>query len=88
MTNQKIFNKSFLFLFISNFLVFIGFEMLIPILPVYLLSMNASTMQVGLVTALLTIGTVLIRPFIGYYLIDNQGKSLVIGAGIAYCSLH
>lgn len=83
MKNQKIFHKSFLFLFISNFLVFIGFEMLIPILPAYLISMNASTIQVGLVTSLFTLGAVLIRPFVGYYLIDNQRKSLAVGATIA-----
>ncbi|GKV56027.1 MFS transporter [Sporosarcina sp. NCCP-2222] len=83
MKNQKIFNKSFLFLFISNLLVFIGFEMLIPILPAYLLSMNASSIQVGLMTTLFTLGAVLIRPFIGYYLIDNQRKSLAIIASAA-----
>ncbi|WP_374018261.1 MFS transporter [Paenibacillus thiaminolyticus] len=83
MKNQKIFHKSFLFLFISNFLVFIGFEMLIPILPAYLISMNASTIQVGLVTSLFTLGAVLIRPFVGYYLIDNQRRSLAVGATIA-----
>ncbi|MFF2455206.1 MFS transporter [Peribacillus simplex] len=83
MKSQRIFNKSFLFLFISNFLVFIGFEMLLPILPAYLLSMNASSIQVGLVTSLFTIGAVLIRPFVGYYLIHNQRKSLAICASAA-----
>ncbi|MEP9409159.1 MFS transporter [Peribacillus frigoritolerans] len=83
MKKQRIFNKSFLFLFISNFLVFIGFEMLLPILPAYLLSMNASSIQVGLVTSLFTIGAVLIRPFVGYYLMDNQRKSLAICASSA-----
>lgn len=83
MKNQRIFNKSFLFLFISNFLVFIGFEMLLPILPAYLLSMNASSIQVGLMITLFTLGAVLIRPFVGYYLIDNQRKSLAIIASAA-----
>ncbi|QDQ01960.1 MFS transporter [Lysinibacillus fusiformis] len=83
MEKQKIFNKSFLFLFISNFLIFIGFEMLLPILPAYLLSMHASSMQVGLMTSLFTLGAVLIRPFVGYYLIDNQRKSLAIIASVA-----
>jgi len=83
MLKQKIFNKSFLFLFVSNFLVFIGFEMLLPILPAYLLSMNASSIQVGLMTTLFTLGAVLIRPFVGYYLMNNQRKSLAIIASIA-----
>lgn len=83
MGNQRIVNKSFLLLFFSNFFVFIGFEMLLPILPAYLLTIHASSIQVGLVTALFSIGAVLIRPFVGYYLIDNQRKRLTIGASAA-----
>ncbi|GEN88472.1 MFS transporter [Oceanobacillus sojae] len=80
MENQKIFNKSFLFIFTSNFLIFIGFEMLLPILPAYMISLDASPIQVGLVTTLFTVGAVLIRPFAGYFLIDNKRKALAIVA--------
>lgn len=80
MENQRIVNKSFLFIFISNFLIFIGFEMLLPILPAYMISLNASPIQIGLVTTLFTIGAILIRPFVGYFLIDNKRKALAIGA--------
>lgn len=80
MENQRIFNKSFLFIFISNFLIFIGFEMLLPILPAYMISLDASPIQIGLVTTLFTIGAVFIRPFVGYFLIDNKRKALAIGA--------
>ncbi|MBO1581319.1 MFS transporter [Bacillus sp. XF8] len=83
MENQKIFNRSFICLFLSNFFVFIGFEMVLPILPAYLISVNANSIQVGLVTTLFTIGAVCIRPLIGYYLIDKKGKSLAIGASVA-----
>ncbi|MEK3726568.1 MULTISPECIES: MFS transporter [unclassified Lysinibacillus] len=82
MKKQPIFTTSFLFLFISNFFIFIGFEMLLPILPAYLLSINATPMQVGLVTTVFTLGAIIIRPFIGYYLIDHKRKHLAIGAGI------
>ncbi|WP_155590810.1 MFS transporter [Lysinibacillus cavernae] len=82
MKKQIIFTPSFLFLFISNFLIFIGFEMLLPILPAYLLSINASPIQVGLVTTVFTIGAIIIRPFVGYYLIDNKRKNLAIGASV------
>ncbi|MGH0680715.1 MFS transporter [Bacillus luti] len=83
MENQKILNQSFVCLFLSNLFVFIGFEMILPILPAYLTEMNASSIQVGLVTTLFTIGAVLIRPLVGYYLIDNKRKSLAIGASVA-----
>ncbi|HEK9100762.1 TPA: MFS transporter [Bacillus pseudomycoides] len=87
MENQKILNRSFICLFLSNFFIFIGFEMILPILPAYLISMNASSVQVGLVTTLFTIGAVFIRPLVGYYLIDNKGKSLAIGASVALLSI-
>ncbi|WP_136604850.1 MFS transporter [Paenibacillus dokdonensis] len=87
MENQKIFNKSFLFLLISNFAVFIGFEMLLPILPAYLISLHATTIQVGLVTTLFTVGAVLIRPLVGFYFIDNQRKALAIGAGVVLMAI-
>ncbi len=83
MNKQQIFTPSILFLFISNFLIFIGFEMLLPILPAYLISLNANPMQVGLVTTVFTIGAIIIRPFIGYYLIDHKRKNLAIGASIS-----
>ncbi|QSB09037.1 MFS transporter [Lysinibacillus fusiformis] len=82
MKKQPIFTSSFLFLFISNFFIFIGFEMLLPILPAYLLSINANPMQVGLVTTVFTLGAITIRPFIGYYLIDHKRKKLAIVASI------
>lgn len=74
MKKQPIFTSSFLFLFISNFFIFIGFEMLLPILPAYLLSINANPMQVGLVTTVFTLGAITIRPFVGYYLMDHNRK--------------
>lgn len=83
MKKQLIFTSSFLFLFLSNFFIFIGFEMLLPILPAYLLSINANPMQVGLVTTVFTLGAITIRPFIGYYLMDHKRKKLAIVASIA-----
>ncbi|MCO4339650.1 MFS transporter [Staphylococcus agnetis] len=78
MNYNKIFNKSFMMLFVSNFFIFIAFEMLLPVLPAYLNQMQASPLQIGLIVSLFTIGSVLIRPFIGYYMINRNVKMIVI----------
>ncbi|WP_316961122.1 MFS transporter [Staphylococcus agnetis] len=78
MNYNKIFNKSFMMLFVSNFFIFIAFEMLLPVLPAYLNQMQASPLQIGLIVSLFTIGSVLIRPFIGYYMINHNVKMIVI----------
>lgn len=83
MEHKKIFTASFILLFMSNFFVFIGFEMLLPVLPAYMLTMNASSVEVGLVTSLFAVGAVLVRPFVGYYLTGNRRKPLAIVAGAA-----
>ncbi|MFJ7953745.1 MFS transporter [Lysinibacillus sp. NPDC096418] len=83
MNKDNLFSKSFFLLFVSNFFIFIGFEMIIPILPAHLASLGASTLQIGLVTSLFTLGAVIIRPFVGYYLINGQRKILALFASSA-----
>lgn len=83
MNKDNLFSKSFFLLFVSNFFIFIGFEMIIPILPAHLASLEASTLQIGLVTSLFTLGAVIIRPFVGYYLINGQRKILALFASSA-----
>jgi predicted MFS family arabinose efflux permease len=70
-------------LMVGNLFVFMSFQMLIPTLPPYIKSIGASGLEIGLVTALFSIGAVLIRPFIGHMLEYKHRKSLVlIGAVI------
>lgn len=52
--------------------------MLIPTLPPYIKSIGASGIEIGLVTALFSIGAVLSRPFIGFLLEYKARKPLVL----------
>ena len=65
-------------LMVGNLFVFMSFQMLIPTLPPYIKSIGATGLEIGLVTALFSVGAVLIRPFIGYMLEYKQRKSLVL----------
>jgi predicted MFS family arabinose efflux permease len=75
---ERLWTKSFVMLMVGNLFVFMSFQMLIPTLPPYIKSIGASGLEIGLVTALFSIGAVLIRPFIGYMLEYKQRKSLVL----------
>lgn len=63
---------------IGNLFVFMSFQMLIPTLPPYIKSIGASGTEIGLVTALFSIGAVLSRPFIGFMLEYKTRKPLVL----------
>jgi len=63
---------------VGNLFIFMSFQMLIPTLPPYIKSIGASGTEIGLVTALFSIGAVLSRPFIGFMLEYRTRKPLVL----------
>ncbi|MGE8205793.1 MFS transporter [Heyndrickxia sp. NPDC080065] len=75
--------RSFSLLIIANLFVFMGFQMLIPTIPPYIQSLGASGIEIGLATTLFSIGAVIIRPFIGYFLEYRERKALVIIGAIS-----
>ncbi|MFJ5714290.1 MFS transporter [Neobacillus sp. NPDC093127] len=79
---ERLWTKSFIMLMVGNLFVFMSFQMLIPTLPPYIKSIGASGLEIGLVTALFSIGAVLSRPFIGFMLEYKPRKSLVITGAI------
>ncbi|WP_223702663.1 MFS transporter [Sutcliffiella deserti] len=75
---EPLWSKSFIMLMVGNLFVFMSFQMLIPTLPPYIKSLGASGLEIGLVTALFSIGAILSRPFIGYLLEFKARKPLVL----------
>lgn len=78
LTKAPLWTKSFVMLMLGNLFIFMSFQMLIPTLPPYIKSLGATGLEIGLVTALFSIGAVLSRPFIGYMLEYKARKPLVL----------
>ncbi|MDP4188783.1 MAG: MFS transporter [Bacteroidota bacterium] len=84
---QKIWNKSFTKLTISNFLICVVYYSLISALPVYLdTQLHAGKSIVGIVLAAYTIASVTIRPFSGYAL-DKFGRKVIFLSALFFYSL-
>lgn len=67
--SPKLFTSSFLFASGGNFLLFLGFYMLMPVLPLYLMdAFQASGGVVGVILALYTLAALTVRPFSGFVL--------------------
>jgi predicted MFS family arabinose efflux permease len=77
-TKEPLWTPSFIKLMVGNLFIFMSFQMLIPTLPPYIKSIGASGTEIGLVTALFSIGAVLSRPFIGFLLEYRARKPLVL----------
>ena len=74
---EKMWNRDFILLTLSNFFMCITYYALISALPIYLVSeLHAGKSQVGIVLAAYTIASVIIRPVSGFAL-DKFGRRTV-----------
>ncbi len=73
---NKIWNKNFILLFITNLLVLAAFYASIPIIPVYCQEIGITGSKVGIVLTAMSVATILFRPVAGY-LLDNFNRYIV-----------
>lgn len=70
---NKIWNKKFVLLFITNLLVLAAFYASIPIIPVYCQEIGITGSKIGIVLTAMSVATILFRPAAGY-LLDNFNR--------------
>ena len=70
---EKIWNKNFILLFITNLLVLAAFYASIPIIPIYCQQIGIIGSKIGIVLTSMSVATVLFRPVAGY-LLDNFNR--------------
>jgi predicted MFS family arabinose efflux permease/CBS domain-containing protein len=70
---EKIWNKNFILLFITNLLVLAAFYASIPIIPIYCQQIGITGSKIGIVLTAMSITTILFRPVAGY-LLDNFNR--------------
>ena len=71
--NEKIWNRRFILLFITNLLVLAAFYASIPIIPIYCQAIGITGSRVGIVLTAMSVATILFRPIAGY-LLDNFNR--------------
>jgi predicted MFS family arabinose efflux permease len=70
---DKIWNRRFILLFITNLLMMATFYASVPILPIYCQEIGITGSKIGIVLTAMSVTTVLFRPFAGYIL-DNFNR--------------
>lgn len=81
---DKLFTSSFFFACFGNFLLFLGFYLLLPVLPVYLMdTFHATSSQVGIILSCYVVAALVVRPFSGFLADRFQRKTVyLIGYGL------
>jgi len=81
MERPKLWTRDFILICLATFLIFCGFQILMPILPKYAQTLGADEKVVGLINGLFTITALSARPFIGREL-DRGGRKTIYLLGL------
>lgn len=78
---EPLWTKKFITITLVNLLLFFGFQLLIPTLPVHVKNMGADDAVIGWVTGLFTLSALMIRPVAGWGL-DRFGRRGIFLTGL------
>ncbi|UJL46137.1 MFS transporter [Virgibacillus sp. NKC19-16] len=79
---DKIWTRDFVFICLANFFVFLGFQMTLPTIPLFLKDLGGSDQLVGVVVGIFTFSALLFRPYAGHAL-ESKGRAFVYMIGLA-----
>lgn len=79
---EKIFSKDFAFIWLANFFVFLGFQMTLPTIPIYVNELGGSDQLIGVIVGIFTFSALLFRPYAGHAL-ESKGRGIVYLFGLA-----
>lgn len=83
---ERLWTRNFILLTVAMLLLFIGFYLLIPTLPLFIRELGGTESQVGLVIGIFTLSAVLFRPITGT-LIDRYGRRPFLIAGLIFFAI-
>ncbi|MRI68432.1 MFS transporter [Gracilibacillus thailandensis] len=85
---EKIWTKDFALICMANFFIFLGFQMTLPTIPLFVQHLGGSDEFIGIITGIFTFSALLLRPTAGHAL-ETRGRQFVymIGLGIFVISI-
>lgn len=78
---DKIWTRDFILICISNFFIFLGFQMTLPTIPLYVEELGGNDQLIGLVVSIFTFSALLVRSYAGHAL-ETRGRKIVYLTGI------
>lgn len=79
---EKIFSKEFIIIWFANFFIFLGFQMTLPTIPIFVNELGGSDQLIGIIVGIFTFSALLFRPYVGHSL-ESKGRGPVYIFGLA-----
>src|SRR5690625_1375614 len=78
---EKIFTRDFALIWFANFFIFLGFQMTLPTVPIFVNELGGSDQLIGAIVGVFTFSALIIRPFAGHAL-ETKGRGKVYLFGL------
>ncbi|RDW20444.1 MFS transporter [Oceanobacillus chungangensis] len=79
---EKIWSRDFVIICLANFFVFLGFQMTLPTIPLFVKELGGSDQLIGFVVGIFTFSALLFRPYAGHAL-ESKGRGFVYLLGLS-----
>ncbi len=80
--SDKIWTRDFILICFANFFVFLGFQMTLPTIPLFVKNLGGNDQLIGLVVGIFTFSALLLRPLAGRAL-ETKGRGFVYLLGLS-----
>lgn len=80
--NARIWSKDFIIICLANFFIFLGFQMTLPTLPLFVKELDGSDQMIGFIVGIFTFSALLLRPMAGHML-ETKGRKFVYLLGLS-----
>jgi len=78
---EKIWTRDFILICLSNFFIFLGFQMTLPTIPLYVEELGGNDQLIGVVVGIFTFSALLVRSYAGHAL-ESKGRKFVYLTGL------
>lgn len=79
--NDKIWTSDFIKIVCANFFIFLGFQMTLPTLPLFVKELGGSDQWIGIIVGSFTFSALIFRPYAGR-LLETKGRRYVYMSGL------
>lgn len=80
--SDKIWTRDFVLVCLANFFIFLGFQMTLPTLPIFVKELGGSDQLIGIIVGIFTFSALLFRPYAGHAL-ETKGRRFVYMLGLS-----
>lgn len=86
LASDKIWTRDFVFICFANFFIFLGFQMTLPTIPLFVEHLGGNDQLIGIVVGIFTFSALIIRPIAGHAL-ETKGRRFIFLLGLALFGL-